>query len=76
MTVEIPPEYAEFVQSVIDAGSCRSETEVVCEALELLRKRERLRRDVRAGVEQLDRGQYTEYDGESLAEFSDDIRVG
>ena len=63
MTVEIPPEFAEFVQSVIDSGSCRSEAEVVGEALQLLKKREQLRRDVNAGMQQLAQGQGVEGEG-------------
>lgn len=56
MTVEIPPEHADFVQSVINSGSFRSEAEVVGEALQLLKKREQLRREVNAGIEQLQQG--------------------
>ena len=53
MTVEIPPEFQQFVHQVIDAGSYTSEAAVVGEALRLLQHRQRrleeLRRDS-AGV--------------------------
>ncbi len=66
MTVEIPPEYAEFVQSVIDGGSCRSEAEVVGEALRLLQRRNRylreIRGEIRPALDRLDCGEGKELD--------------
>ena len=56
MNVPIPAEFQEFVESIIRSGSFQTETEVVGEALGLLKKREQLRREVNAGVEQLDEG--------------------
>ena len=75
MTVEIPPELAGFVQSIISAGSFNSEAEVIGEALRLLQKRVQLRQDVQAGVEQLDRGEYSEYDEHSRDRFVEDIKA-
>jgi len=75
MTVEIPPEFTDFVQGIIADGGYESEAEVVGEALQLLKKRELLRQEVKAGVEQLDRGQYTEYGEDSLPEFLENIKA-
>lgn len=75
MNVPIPAEFQEFVQSIIRTGNYQSEAEVVGEALRLLRKREELRCEVDAGVEQLDRGEYTEYDEDSLPRFLADIEA-
>lgn len=75
MNVPIPAEFQEFVQSIIRSGSYQTEAEVVGEALRLLSKREELRREVHAGVEQLDRGEYTEYDEDSLPQFLADIEA-
>lgn len=57
MNVAIPAEYEGFVQSVVTSGTFHDPTEVVGEALRLLKKREELRRDVNAGIEQLEQGQ-------------------
>ena len=66
MTVEIPSNLQEFVKSVVAGGGFRSEADVISEALTLLKEREQLRRDVRAGFEQLDRGE--RIDGEEVFE--------
>jgi len=74
MNVSIPAEFQEFVDDVIRSGNFHSEAEVVSEGLRLLRKREQVRRDVNAGIEQLDRGEYTEYDEDSLPQFLADVQ--
>ncbi len=38
-------------------------------------KLEALRRDIAVGIEQLENGQYTEYDEESLSALSEDIKA-
>jgi putative addiction module CopG family antidote len=73
--VPIPVELEPFVQGAVDDGSYRNPTEVVGEALRLLARREQLLRDVKAGVEQLDRGEYTEYGDDSQEEFLGDIKA-
>ena len=67
--VPIPTELEPFVQGVVDSGSYRNPTEVVGEALRLLARREQLLHDVKAGVEQFDRGEYTEYGEDSQETF-------
>ena len=70
MTIEIPPEFAEFVDSVIAAGSYRSKTEVVGEALRLLREREgrrrELRREIAPALDRLDRKEGKQLDLEEI----------
>jgi putative addiction module CopG family antidote len=56
MTVAIPPEYEGFVESVVTSGTYHDPAEVVGEALRLLKRREELRRDVNAGIDQLEQG--------------------
>jgi putative addiction module CopG family antidote len=75
VNVAIPAEFEPFVESVISAGAYRDPAEVVGEALRLLARRDELRREIRAGVEQLDRGEYTEYDENSLERLLEDIRA-
>ncbi len=66
MSVEITPELEGLVQSIFQSGNYRDEREGVGEALRLLEKRERLRRDIDAGIRQLDEGQGI--DGEEVFE--------
>ena len=78
MTVEIPPEFQQFVHQVIDAGSYKSETAVVGEALRLLqqrqRKLEKLRREIQPALDRLDRGEgVIELDDSELDAFFDDV---
>jgi len=75
MNVPIPAEFQEFVDDVIRSGNFHSEAEVVSEALRLLRKREQLRREVNAGIEQLDEGEGIEGDEvfERLERKTEDI---
>jgi putative addiction module CopG family antidote len=73
--VPIPPELEPFVQGVVQNGSYPNPTEVVGEALRLLARREQLLHDVKAGVEQLDRGEYAEYGEDSREEFLADIET-
>jgi antitoxin ParD1/3/4 len=75
MQVSIPTELEPFVEGVVRQGAYHNPTEVVGEALRLLARREKLLRDVKAGVEQLDRGDYTEYGMDSEQEFLADIRA-
>ena len=73
INVAIPTELEPFVQGVVRDGSYHNPAEVVGEALRLLARREQLLHDVKAGVEQLDRGEYTEYGVDSEREFLADI---
>ena len=73
--VAIPAELEPFVEGVVLSGSYHNPAEVVGEALRLLARREQLLHDVKAGVEQLDRGEYTEYEVDSQQEFLADIRT-
>jgi putative addiction module CopG family antidote len=54
MSVEIPHDLMQFVQAVISSGRCRSETEVVGEALrvfqEFEQRRTRFRDDILDGM--------------------------
>ena len=68
-----PPELESFVAEQIAAGNYQSEQDLVVNAVRVLRdvqaKRRQLREDVRLGVEQLERGEYTEYDEAGLRQL-------
>ena len=79
MTIDIPTEYQSFVQTVIARGTFATEAHVITEALRLLRERERrldeLRKQVQVGLDQLDHGEFDEYDDASLRQFFDEIKA-
>ena len=57
MHLEISPENERYIQRLLESGEYASQGQVLDEALELLRRRDQLHRDVNAGAEQLERGE-------------------
>jgi putative addiction module CopG family antidote len=74
MSVDIPPQYLPFVQQSIASGRFESEKAMVDEAFKLLEQRERERRLVEEGLDELDRGEYLEFDDEELRKFLEDAK--
>ena len=75
MNVSLTPELEDLIHEKVKSGMYHSASEVVREALRLLKERdalrdlrlEEIRREVRAGLEQIERGEYTDYaSGEEL----------
>ena len=66
MNVSLTPELERLVNEKVESGLYQTASEVVREALRLLKERdqarEQLRADVQAGFEQLDRGEGRVYD--------------
>ncbi len=56
MTVNLPTDLKKIVAQIIAGGIFQDESEVLREALLLLRQREQLKKDVNAGIEQLEEG--------------------
>lgn len=80
MNVSLTPELEQFVQEKVKSGRYLSASEVVREALRLLEDRDRiqqikletLRKEIRVGIEQIERGDVV--DGEAVfAELEADI---
>ncbi len=76
----LPPDLAQFIHDQLAAGKYAWESEVVCDAVRLLRDRETrlasLRTEIARGFDQLDRGEYVELDSdESLDDFIGDIEA-
>lgn len=80
MNVSLTPELEQFVQEKVKSGRYLSASEVVREALRLLEDRDRiqqikletLRKEIRVGVEQIERGEVV--DGDAVfAELEADI---
>ena len=57
MTTEISADSERYLQQVVARGIYRDRTAAIDEAVELLKRRDRLRTDVRAGIEQAERGE-------------------
>ncbi len=57
MSIDIPSDYAPFVQRMVSERRFLSESDVLAEGLRLLQARETLRQEVQKGFEQLDAGQ-------------------
>ena len=72
------PEQQKLIDEMVKSGLFDSPDQVVDTALRLLDERnkqlEALRKDVQVGIDQLDRGEYTEYTGENLHELFDAIK--
>ncbi len=70
MSTSLPHDLQHFVQQEVASGKYRSEEDVVCEGLRLLREREgrlqALREDIEPALEQLDRGEGGPLDAESI----------
>ena len=83
MHVSLSPELELIVNEKVASGEYRSAREVVGEALRLLKERderrqeqiEELRSEIRIGLEQLDRGEATVYDEESLKDLFERIKA-
>jgi antitoxin ParD1/3/4 len=74
MDIALSDELQSFVLSAVRDGSFRSESEVISKALRLLQRHEQLRRAVHAGVDQLDRGEFSEYGEDDRYRFLEDIK--
>jgi len=74
----IPVEFQQFVQQEVASGRYHSVEEVIVDGLRLLRERKlyELRKDIDAGLAQLDRGEGIELESEqALQDFFDDIKA-
>lgn len=70
MATAYPPELERFIEDEVASGKYRSEEEVVCAALRLLREREArlqaLRDEILPALEELDRGEGRPLDVEAI----------
>ena len=76
---QIPPEFEPYVQEAIASGRYQSADEVVQEALRLLREKdskfESLRADIKAGFDEIERGEGIELDEKGLRDLFDDVKA-
>lgn len=80
MEVALSPDLEELIAEQVASGHYPNPGEVVREALRLLQEQlvlreHALRRDVRAGLEALDQGDFDEYDAGDIRSLADDIKA-
>jgi putative addiction module CopG family antidote len=75
----LPADLAQFIEQELAKGTYQTQTDLVCEAVRLLREREQrlsdLRREILPAIAQLDRGTYTEYDEHGLRAMMEDVKA-
>ena len=79
MNISLTPELEQLVRDKVKTGLYQTASEVIREGLRLLNERDQrlqaLRRDVRAGFEAVERGDFTEYDESSIRELSNRVQA-
>lgn len=73
MSSDLSPENEQFINAEIARGLYRDRTEAVDAAVALLRQKEELLARINRGREQLDSGQYTDYDDRSFRDRFDEL---
>ena len=75
MNVSIPSNLESFVHSLVVSGSYADPGEVVGEALLRFKRHEELRREIQVGIDQLDRGEFAEYDENWLSAIFGEVKL-
>ena len=79
MNISLTPELERLVTDKVKSGMYQTSSEVIREGLRLLKERderlESLRRDIRAGFEAVDRGEFTDYDQSSIQRLGDRVKA-
>jgi Arc/MetJ-type ribon-helix-helix transcriptional regulator len=69
VSAEIPAEFVPCIRDMIASGQYTSESDVIADALRLLRQSHRDRNLVEEGLDQLERGEFLEFDDAGLQQF-------
>lgn len=79
MNISLTPELEQLVNDKVGTGMYQTASEVIREGLRLLRERdqrlEALRRDLRAGFEAVERGEFTAYDESNIKELAERVKA-
>ena len=79
MNISLTHELERLVTDKVKSGMYQTSSEVIREGLRLLRERderlEALRKDIRAGFESVDRGEYTDHDALSVQKLADRVKA-
>lgn len=79
MNVSLTPELERLINDKVETGFYQTASEVVREALRLLKQRDagllQLQKDIQAGLDQIERGEYTEYDHKSTPKLAARVKA-
>jgi len=79
MNISLTPELEQLVIEKVKTGMYQTASEVVREGLRLLRERDHrldaLRRDVRAGFEAVNRGEYTDFNERNIQQLASRVKA-
>ena len=79
MNISLTPELERLVADKVDSGMYKTSSEVIREGLRLLKERDErlqsLRRDIRAGFEAVDRGEFTDYDESNVQGLAERVKI-
>ena len=79
VNVSLTPELERLINDKVDTGSYQTASEVVREALRLLKLRDeglvQLRQDVQAGFDQIERGEFAEYTARSASKLASRVKA-
>ncbi len=82
MEVALTPELEALIHQQVKSGRYPSAGEVIRDALRLFKRQserpekelDALRRDIQIGIDELERGEYVEYDDDTLPQLVEDIK--
>lgn len=80
MNITLPPKMARFIRSKVKTGQYTDASEVVRDAVRHMQAAESaeidwLRREVRAGFDDIENGDYTDYDDAGLSVLADRVKA-
>lgn len=79
MNISLTPELEQLVSDKVNSGRYESASDVIGEGLRLLRERDdragTLRREIRAGFEGVERGEFSEYEIDDLRGLSERVKA-
>ena len=78
MNVSLTPELEQLVNDKVRTGMYQTASEVIREGLRPLKERdqrlEAIRRDIRAGFEAVERGEYADYDATNVSKLAERVK--
>lgn len=80
MSISLPPQMAKFIRGKVKAGQYTDASEVVRDALRHMQEAEAadmnwLRREVRAGFDDIENGDYSDYDDAGLTDLAERVKA-
>ena len=79
MNVSLTPRLEALVKHKVGSGLYGSSSEVIREALRLMEERDRrlvsLRSDIAVGIEQIEQGEYADYELDSVGDLFDEVKA-